>query len=197
MNKIMDPRAPYRSGSIVISWIIDIFPRNVTSLLMLFPYFVSLRVYIVKLNQLIQVYIKITNKILKLQHLRGAEVQLHSFLTSALDGCEWSASRPGRFTYSKELRYPLNRRLCVPHTADLDVSKWRKKSLSYAGLRKPIRPDRHKKKIQQRIECLEVLAWALRFSLQWVWMQPYCGKWRRVVLQIKMFRLNLLPPSSR
>jgi hypothetical protein len=27
----------------------------------------------------------------------GVEVQLHSFLTSALDGGEWSASRPGRF----------------------------------------------------------------------------------------------------
>jgi len=26
------------------------------------------------------------------------EVQFHSFLTSALDGCEWSASRPDRFT---------------------------------------------------------------------------------------------------
>jgi hypothetical protein len=28
----------------------------------------------------------------------GVEVQLHAFLTSALDGGEWSASRPGRFT---------------------------------------------------------------------------------------------------
>jgi hypothetical protein len=26
------------------------------------------------------------------------EVQLHTFLSSALDGGEWSASRPGRFT---------------------------------------------------------------------------------------------------
>jgi hypothetical protein len=26
------------------------------------------------------------------------EAQLHTFLTSALDGGEWSASRPGRFT---------------------------------------------------------------------------------------------------
>jgi hypothetical protein len=26
------------------------------------------------------------------------EVQLHAFLTAALDGGEWSASRPGRFT---------------------------------------------------------------------------------------------------
>jgi hypothetical protein len=28
----------------------------------------------------------------------GVEVKLHAFLTSALDGDEWSASRPGRFT---------------------------------------------------------------------------------------------------
>jgi hypothetical protein len=27
------------------------------------------------------------------------DVQLHAFLTSALDGGEWSASRPGRFTH--------------------------------------------------------------------------------------------------
>jgi hypothetical protein len=27
----------------------------------------------------------------------GVEVQLHEFLTSALDGGEWSASDPGRF----------------------------------------------------------------------------------------------------
>jgi hypothetical protein len=37
----------------------------------------------------------------------GMEVQLHSFLTSALDGGEWPASRPGRF----KLRYPLDRKL--------------------------------------------------------------------------------------
>ena len=29
---------------------------------------------------------------------RGVEVQLHLYLTSAVDGTEWSASRPGRFT---------------------------------------------------------------------------------------------------
>jgi hypothetical protein len=31
----------------------------------------------------------------------GVEIWLHAFLTSVLDGNEWSASRPGRFT-SKE-----------------------------------------------------------------------------------------------
>jgi hypothetical protein len=29
---------------------------------------------------------------------RGADVEIHIFLTSALVGGEWSASRPGRFT---------------------------------------------------------------------------------------------------
>jgi len=28
----------------------------------------------------------------------GVDVWLHAFLTSALDGGQWSASRPGRFT---------------------------------------------------------------------------------------------------
>jgi hypothetical protein len=28
----------------------------------------------------------------------GVDVQIHIFLISALAGCEWSASRPGRFT---------------------------------------------------------------------------------------------------
>jgi len=30
------------------------------------------------------------------------EIYLHVFLTSALDGCEWTASRPGRFIPGKE-----------------------------------------------------------------------------------------------
>jgi hypothetical protein len=32
----------------------------------------------------------------------GVEVQLHSFLTSTIDGGEWSASRLGRFAPTKE-----------------------------------------------------------------------------------------------
>jgi hypothetical protein len=30
------------------------------------------------------------------------EVKLHAFLTSALDGSEWLASRPGRFTLGEK-----------------------------------------------------------------------------------------------
>jgi len=40
-------------------------------------------------------------------HTGGAEVQLHSFLTSILDGCEWLTLYPGHFS----LRYPANRTL--------------------------------------------------------------------------------------
>jgi hypothetical protein len=47
---------------------------------------------------------------------RGVEARLHSFLTSAVDGDEWSASRPGRFDPGKEPRYPFNRRLGGPHS---------------------------------------------------------------------------------
>jgi len=37
----------------------------------------------------------------------GMEVWLHVFLTSALDGDEWSASRPSRFTPGKEPPVPI------------------------------------------------------------------------------------------
>jgi hypothetical protein len=42
----------------------------------------------------------------------------YSFLTSALDGGEWSASRPGRALYprGKDPRYPLDRRLGGPQS---------------------------------------------------------------------------------
>jgi hypothetical protein len=41
------------------------------------------------------------------RHTGGAaEVYLHSLLTSALDGSDWSTSRPGRFTYGQELQTP-------------------------------------------------------------------------------------------
>jgi len=41
-----------------------------------------------------------------------AQVGSGEFLTSALDGGEWSASRPGRFTPKESPWYPLDRRLC-------------------------------------------------------------------------------------
>ena len=49
------------------------------------------------------------------RHIRGLEVQLHSFLTSVLDGGEWS-TYTGRFILRKEPWYPLNRRMIGPHS---------------------------------------------------------------------------------
>jgi len=46
----------------------------------------------------------------------GMEVYEHAFLASALDGGEWSVSRPSRVTYTQEKSpwYPLDRRLDGP-----------------------------------------------------------------------------------
>jgi hypothetical protein len=37
----------------------------------------------------------------------GVEVELHIFLTSTLDGDEWSASRPGSFTPGDAAPVPI------------------------------------------------------------------------------------------
>ena len=50
------------------------------------------------------------------RHTKGVEVKLYSFLTSALDGEDWSTSRPGRFIPSEEPLYPLNRGLDGPQS---------------------------------------------------------------------------------
>jgi len=49
------------------------------------------------------------------RHIGEAEVQLHSFLTSAL-GVEWLISCPDHFTPEKEPKYPSNRRLGGPRS---------------------------------------------------------------------------------
>jgi hypothetical protein len=41
----------------------------------------------------------------------GCTPQFHLFLTSTLDGPEWSALRPGRFTTGEEPQYPPSKRL--------------------------------------------------------------------------------------
>ena len=51
----------------------------------------------------------------RLEDTKAVEVWLHSFLTSALGGVKWSASRQGRFIPGKERRYPLSRRVSGPH----------------------------------------------------------------------------------
>jgi hypothetical protein len=55
-------------------------------------------------------------RLLRSQH---ENVKLHAFLTSALDGCEWSASRPGRFT-------PGTHRIGAEWTSDSVWTRWRK-----------------------------------------------------------------------
>jgi hypothetical protein len=47
----------------------------------------------------------------------GVDVYIHNFLTSALAGGEWSASRHDRFTpQGKSPPYPLDRRLGGPQS---------------------------------------------------------------------------------
>jgi hypothetical protein len=67
----------------------------------------------------------------------GVEVELHDFLTSALDGGDLSASRPGRFT--PEERAPGTQWTAgwVGPRAVLDAVAKRKKTAS-AGNRTPI-----------------------------------------------------------
>jgi len=62
------------------------------------------------------------------------EVQLHAFLTSALDGHERSTSRPGRFTPGKEPPDTHWIGSWVGRRAGLDAVAKRKKSLFLSGI---------------------------------------------------------------
>jgi hypothetical protein len=68
----------------------------------------------------------------------GAEVYLHAFLSSALDGGEWSALRPGRFT-PREMApcFPLNRRVGGPQSRS-GRGGVKKNSQPLPGLETPI-----------------------------------------------------------
>ena len=56
-----------------------------------------------------------TNNVIKWrQAYEGADKWLHSFLTSAPDGRQGSASPPSRFICGKEPRYPLIRGMSGP-----------------------------------------------------------------------------------
>jgi hypothetical protein len=59
--------------------------------------------------------------------IRRGEVQLHSFLTSALGGDEWPNSRPNHFTLEREGWYPQNLRLGGPQSRSGRF--WRRESL--------------------------------------------------------------------
>jgi hypothetical protein len=50
------------------------------------------------------------------RQLGAVEVDLHSFLTSALDGGEWSLSNLGLFAPGEEPKYQLDRSLCGPQS---------------------------------------------------------------------------------
>jgi hypothetical protein len=52
----------------------------------------------------------------------GMELLLHAFLISALDGCEWPASRRGRLYPQGNNPYPLDRRLGGPQS--LSGPRW-------------------------------------------------------------------------
>jgi hypothetical protein len=57
------------------------------------------------------------------QPVEGVEVQLYSFMTTAPEGGEWSASRPGRSLPPGKTRYPLYRRLGGPQSQSGQVRK--------------------------------------------------------------------------
>jgi hypothetical protein len=67
---------------------------------------------------------------------RGTDVQLHSFLTSALDAGEWSTSRPSLFTPGKEPPYPFNMRLGESQSR-FGCCGWTDKSLTPTGILTP------------------------------------------------------------
>jgi len=67
----------------------------------------------------------------------GVEVYLYPFKTSALEGGEWSAARPGRNLPPGKTRYPLYRRLVGPQGRS-----GRAENLAPTGIRSPDRPVR-------------------------------------------------------
>jgi hypothetical protein len=56
----------------------------------------------------------------------GVDVQIHIFLTSALAGGDWSASRPGRFTPGEKAHSTHFTGGWVDHRASLDDVEKRK-----------------------------------------------------------------------
>jgi hypothetical protein len=74
----------------------------------------------------------------------GVEVYRHAFLTPALEGGEWSASRPGRFaSRRKSPRYLLDRRLVGPQNrsgrgGDEKIPSPRRESNSQTPIIQPV-----------------------------------------------------------
>jgi hypothetical protein len=71
-----------------------------------------------------------------LRHRGGADIQPSSFLTSELDGSEWSTSHPSHFTYKKEPSTKWKRRLGRPQ--EPGCTCWRReKSLALLRIQIP------------------------------------------------------------
>ena len=73
----------------------------------------------------------------RLWHRGWVELYLYSFMTTTLEGGEWSASRPGRILPPGKTRYPLYRRL-----GGLQGWSGRTENLVSTGIRSPDRPAR-------------------------------------------------------
>ena len=61
------------------------------------------------------------------RHSREVEVRLHSLLTSAVDGWQWSTSSPHRFTTGGRFHSSLRTEGWAGLTAEIDISKMEKK----------------------------------------------------------------------
>jgi hypothetical protein len=65
------------------------------------------------INNLSSKHLKFVHAMKEYRESRGIAPLI---LTLALEGGEWSASRPGRFTHATGAGYPLNRRLGGPQS---------------------------------------------------------------------------------
>ena len=63
------------------------------------------------------------------RHSRELEVRLHTFLTSAIDGWQWSASSPRRFIIGVRFCSSVRTEGWAGLTAEIDISKIGEKSL--------------------------------------------------------------------
>jgi hypothetical protein len=85
------------------------------------------------------------------------------FLTSALDGSEWSAWGPGRFSPRKGPRYPLGRKLGGPKSRSIRGGEEKIKSVPLPGI-EPSRRARGLVTILTEISLLTTAWFSIKFS---------------------------------